>query len=163
MSYIGERGHDMKVTIEIDEKLDEEIVVIRCKNLDDRIIQIQKMLVEQSSKDLTMFLLKNDKEYYITLDEILFFETENKQIRAHTKNDIYETSYKLYELEELLPGSFMRISKSSIVNINHIYSITRNITSSSMVEFAGSHKQVYVSRNYYKALVERLAEKRRKI
>lgn len=153
----------MKVTIEIDENLDEEIVVIKCKNLDDRIVQIQKMLAEQSSKDLTILLYKDEKEYYITLDEILFFETENKQIRAHTKNEIYETNYKLYELEEILPGAFMRISKSAIVNINHIYSITRNLTSSSVVEFAGSHKQVYVSRNYYKALVERISEKRRKL
>lgn len=32
----------------------------------------------------------------------------------HTAVDIYETDYKLYELEQLLPGYFMRISKSAI-------------------------------------------------
>ena len=93
----------------------------------------------------------------------MFFETEDKEIRVHTKKEIYDTDYKLYELEELLPGYFMRISKSTIVNLKHVYSITRNLTASSLVEFANCHKQVYVSRNYYKALVERLAEKRRKL
>ena len=57
----------------------------------------------------------------------------------------------------------MRISKSAIVNMNKVYSITKNIAASSTVEFGDSHKKVYVSRNYYKALVERLAEKRRRI
>ena len=153
----------MKVTIEVDEDLVEESVIIKCKKLDERILQIQQALTEQAASDLTILLHKNEKEYYMPLEKILFFETENKDIRAHTKNDIYETQYKLYELEELLPGYFMRISKSTIVNLNHIYSITKNITSSSVVEFSDCHKQVYVSRNYYKALVERLAEKRRKI
>ncbi len=153
----------MKVTIEVDEALSEESVVIKCKKLDERILRIQQALMEQASKDLTILLHKNEKEYYMPLEELLFFETENKEIRAHTKSDIYETQYKLYELEELLPGYFMRISKSTIVNINHIYSITKNITASSSVEFKDCHKQVYVSRNYYKVLVERLAEKRKKI
>lgn len=153
----------MKVTIEIDENLSEECVVIKCKELNENIIALQKSLMEHANSDMTILLHRSDKEYYMPLDKILFFETENKIIRAHTKDEIYETSYKLYELEELLPRYFMRISKSGIVNLNHIYSITKNITSASIVEFEGSHKSVYVSRNYYKALVERLAEKRRKI
>ena len=74
-----------------------------------------------------------------------------------------ETGYKLYQLEELLPNAFLRISKSAIVNLNQVYSITRNLTASSLVEFMHSHKRVYVSRNYYKMLVERLAEKRKKL
>ena len=153
----------MRVTIEVDDSLEEESVVIKCRQLDERILKLQKMLTEQANSDLTMLLHKNEKEYYMPLDKILFFETESKEIRAHTKKDIYETDYKLYELEEVLPGYFMRISKSAIVNLNHVYSITRNLTASSTVEFSDCHKIVYVSRNYYKVLVERLAEKRRKI
>ena len=118
----------MRVTIEVDENLGEESVVIRCRTLDDRILRIQQAISEQTTKDLTILLHKNENEYYMPLEEILFFESENKNIRAHTKSDIYETEYKLYELEELLPGYFMRISKSTIVNLNHIYSITKNIT-----------------------------------
>lgn len=153
----------MKVTIEVDENLSEECVVIKCKELNDNIIKMQQALAEHTKSDMTMALHKTDKEYYMPLDKIIFFETENKEVRAHTREEIYETTYKLYELEELLPGYFMRISKSTIVNLNHIYSITKNIAASSVVEFGDSHKKVYVSRNYYKALVERLAEKRCKI
>lgn len=153
----------MRVTIEVDESLSEECVVIKCRELDERIMRIQQALSEQANSDMTILLHKNEKEYYMPIEKVLFFESEDKGIVAHTENEIYETQYKLYELEELLPGCFMRISKSAIVNLNHIYSITKNITSASIVEFSCSHKQVYVSRNYYKALVERLAEKRRKL
>lgn len=153
----------MKVTIEIDEQLSEECVVIKCKELNENVIALQKALMEQADGNMTILLHKGDKEYYMPLDEILFFETENKLIRAHTRDEIYETDYKLYELEELLLGHFMRISKSTIVDLTHILSITKNLAASSLIEFVGSHKKVYVSRNYYKAMVERLAEKRRKI
>lgn len=38
-------------------------------------------------------------------------ETDGNAIQVHTRDDIYQTRYKLYELEELLPGQFMRVSK----------------------------------------------------
>jgi len=66
----------------------------------------------------------------------------------------------LYELEEMLPNNFVRVSKSTILNVNQIYSINRNLTSSSLVQFYKSYKQVYVSRNYNKILKQRLEERR---
>ena len=153
----------MKVRIEVDEGLLDEYIVIHCRQLDSRILGIQEALIESSGREQTILLHKANIEYYIELEKILFFESEEKLIHAHTKNEIYDTEYKLYELEELLPGYFMRISKSTIINLKHVYSITRNLTASSVVEFNNCHKVVYVSRNYYKALVERLAEKRRKL
>ncbi len=153
----------MKVKVEIDENLEEDYVVIHCKRLNEQIMQVQNILADIGSQDKTILLHRENKEYYLPLDKILFFETENKEVQVHTKTEIYDTEYKLYELEELLPGYFMRISKSAIVNLNQIYSISRNLTASSLIEFVNCHKQVYVSRNYYKALVDRLAEKRRKL
>ena len=52
-------------------------------------------------------------------------ETDGNAIQVHTRDDIYQTRYKLYELEELLPGQFMRVSKSAILNTSHVYSITK--------------------------------------
>ena len=153
----------MKIRIEIEEELQEEEVVIRCSKMDERIMRIQAAVMEQTKGKQHIALKKGDTEYYLPLEEILFFETENKVVYAHTREQMLETEYKLYDLEELLPGFFMRISKSAIVNLEPIYSITRNLTASSVVEFVHSHKQIYVSRNYYKPLVERLAEKRKRL
>lgn len=151
----------MKVIIEVDENVTEECIVIKCQSLDERVLKLQNVLSAQLSNDTDLLLYKEGKEYYIPANQLLFFETENKQVFAHTKNDMYETEYKLYELEDMLSKDFMRISKSAIINLNHIFSISKNITASSIVEFKNSHKRVFVSRNYYKALIERLDEKRK--
>lgn len=150
----------MKINIEIEEALAEDEVIIRCRGLTDEISAIQKAVSEVSSAAQKFTFYKGNTEYYLTLDEILFFETDETGISAHTKTEAYQTKYKLYELEDILPGFFMRVSKSTILNTNHIYSINRNMTASSVVAFSDTHKQVYVSRYYYKPLISKLEEKR---
>lgn len=146
----------MKIKIEIDDSKDEEII-IRCKKIDKNIEHIQKLLIETSnSKKNELIFYKDNIEYFLDINKILFFETDDNLVTAHTAKDTFQTKYKLYELEDILPNNFMRVSKSSILNINHVYSINRNITSSSIVEFHNTHKQVYVSRMYYKILKEKM-------
>jgi len=154
-------SEDMKIRIEVDDGIKEDEVIIKCSQLNDDILDIQKLLndIFLQKKQLTFY--KDDTEYYISLSEILFFETEQTTVSGHTANNVYQVKYKLYELEEILPKDFMRISKSTILNINYVYSITRNLTSSSIVEFQQTHKKVYVSRHYYKPLKNKLLEKRR--
>lgn len=150
----------MKVKIEIDTNLQEEEVIIRCRKIDERILKIQTSVLDFSSGERSITLKQGETEYYVPLFDILFFQTEGKVVQAHTPNKIFETEHRLYELEEMLPGYFMRISKSTIVNLNFIYSTTKNLASSSIIEFSVSSKKAYVSRNYYKALTERLKEKK---
>lgn len=150
----------MKINIEVDASLTESEVLIRCPSLNEEIQMLQEALNNAAHCPKKLACFQNNKEYYIPLEHILFFETESGRMHAHTASDVFITKLKLYELEELLPGSFVRISKSAILNTNHVYSITKNLTASSVVEFAGTHKQVYVSRHYYKPLKFKLEEKR---
>ena len=94
------------------------------------------------------------------MEEIYFFETEGRDIRAHTADRIFLCGHKLYELEELLPGNFMRISKSTIANLDFVYSITRNLTASSVMEFTGTRKKVMVSRDYFMAVTDRVKDRK---
>lgn len=153
----------MKIRIDIDENLTEDEILIRCRTLDGKTQRIYENLQEFSKESSQIVLTKGTVEYYLPLKLLLFFETEDNTVRAHTRDDVYETSYKLYELLEHLPGYFMRVSKSTILNMNQVYSISRNLTASSEVQFYNTHKQVYVSRNYYKELKIRLEEKRKNI
>ena len=149
----------LKIRIEMSEGVQEE-VVIRCREITPEIIRLQQLLSGDSDRSNQFLLYKGDTEYYLNVNDIIFFETEGNAVMAHTKNDMYETRRKLYELEELSGGRFQRISKSDIVNVDKVYSIKRNVTSSSAIEFQGTHKQIYVSRAYYKVLREKLEEKR---
>ena len=150
----------MKIKIEIDEGLMEEEIVIRCKSLNEEVISIQKRITEADNSRMQLEVSRGEKEYYITIDEILFFETADSGVVVHTAGQIYETKYRLYELEDLLPGNFVRVAKSTILNAAKVRAINKNITGASEVEFAGSNKKVFVSRNYLKLLMTKLEEKR---
>lgn len=150
----------MKIKIEIDDGLAEEEIVIRCKSLNEDVISIQKRITDAVNSRMQLEVTRGEKEYYITIDEILFFETDSNGVVVHTANQIYETKYRLYELEDLLPGNFIRVSKSTILNSARVRAIHKNITGASEVEFNGTTKKVFVSRNYLKLLLEKLEEKR---
>lgn len=150
----------MKIKIEIDDGLAEEEIVIRCKSLNEDVISIQKRITDAVNSRMQLEVSRGEKEYYITIDEILFFETADNSVVVHTAGQIYETNYRLYELEDLLPGYFVRVAKSTILNASKVRAIHKNITGASEVEFAGTNKKVFVSRNYLKLLLTKLEEKR---
>lgn len=150
----------MKITVEMNENYIEDEVVIRCHEINDTINKIQKAVSDITKKETKIKLMKGNKEYYIPIDEILFFESDDSVICAHTVSDTFVTKYKLYELEQILPWYFSRISKSAILNVRKVYSITKNITASSVIEFKETPKQVYVSRAYYKPLMSKIEEMR---
>ena len=148
----------MKVRIEIADDLTESEIIIRCREIDEEIGRLQRTISETASARQQMLCYQNEKEFYLPLQKILFFETSENRIEAHTAEDVFTVKHRLYELEELLPSYFLRVSKSTILNSKEVYSITKSLTASSLVEFKGTHKKVYVSRNYYKALKTMLDE-----
>ena len=147
----------MKLRIEISDGTTEDEVIIRCSRVDGTVQKLQEYIRSLSTPRLTFY--KGTQEYYLPLEEILFFETDGEQIFAHTTNDAFKVKHKLYELEETLPRAFVRAAKGTIVNTRRIYAINRNLTSSSQISFTGTHKQIYVSRHYYKALKDKMDER----
>lgn len=150
----------MKIRIEVEDGRQESEVVIKCARVDDSIQKIHQYILDQAAGVVAIAFFKQDREYYFPVSEILFFETEGDLVYAHTAQDSYRIKHRLYELEDLLPGQFMRAAKSLILNTDKIHSITRNMASASLVEFPGTHKKVYVSRRYFTQVKERLEERR---
>ena len=147
----------MKLRIEITDGLPENEVIIRCGRVDDAVQKLHAYILDMSAPKIVFY--KGAQEYYLPLEDVLFFETEGEQVYAHTANDAFRVKHRLYELEELLPRAFVRASKGTIVNTSRIYAINHNLTSSSQIRFNGTHKQIYVSRYYYKPLKEKMNER----
>ena len=146
----------MKLRIELTDGSTEDEVVIRCGRVDDNVQKLQEFILSLSAPKMTFY--KDSQEYYLPLEEILFFETDGEQVFAHTRGDAFKVKHRLYELEEMLPRPFSRAAKGTIVNTKKIYAIDRNLTSSSKVSFSGTHKNIYVSRHYYKSLKEQMTK-----
>jgi DNA-binding LytR/AlgR family response regulator len=148
----------VKLRIEVTDGLSENEILIRCDRVDESVQKLQEYILSMSAPKLTFY--KGTQEYYLPLEEVLFFETDGEQVHAHTANDAFRVKYRLYELEEILPHYFVRAAKGTIVNTTHIYAINRNLTSSSQVKFAGTHKQIYISRHYFGDIKGKMNERR---
>lgn len=148
----------MNIRIELDDRLDQVEVIIRTGQLGPEIEQMRQGLLKLSRPSLVFY--KGSSEYFLKLEDLLFFETDGSKIGAHTRDQAYEVKLKLYELEECLPAYFCRVSKSTIVNVKAIYSLDKSFSGTSRIAFYDSHKEVHVSRHYYHLLKERLEEVR---
>lgn len=149
----------MKLRVEIFDEADEE-VIIRCRSMTQEVKRIQDLVSSVIENNAELLLHVGSCEYYVPRNEILFFETDGGRTTAHTTDKMYYTSYKLYELGQLLPVSFVRISKSCILNAAKVCTIHKNLAGASEVLFRNSHKKVFVSRMYFKVLKERIEEMR---
>lgn len=150
----------MKIKMEIDPSCVEPEIVLKAPEITEEVEAVYKQLLGRQNKILQLEVEKDNVSYYLKLSEILFFETDSKLVMAHTKNEAFKVNYKLYELEEILGANFMRVAKSTIINLDQIYSLTRSI-SNCEVTFQESYKKVYVSRRYYRAVRTKLDERRR--
>lgn len=148
----------MKIRLNISPEYQEKEVVIKAAQEDEEVQQILDVLkdVEEKFNHLNGYL--GETVYSLSLKDILFFETNDRNVYAHTTNNAFLIHYRLYELEENLPDNFLRVSKSSILNINEILSLSRSVTGN-LVQFRDSYKQIYVSRRFLKELKERLRQR----
>ena len=116
----------MKVRLEIDDSLNEDEIIIRTKEYTEEL----KQLISNFKSKPSIQFFKQDIEYYLDLDTILFFESDNGTVYAHTVNDMFSTTQKLYELEneklkKVLKDCGMRISLMtdtwiSVQNLNYM-------------------------------------------
>jgi len=147
----------VKLRIELTDGAGEDEVIIRCSRVDDNVQKLQEFILTLSTP--RMIFYKDTQEYFLPLESILFFETDGEQVFAHTTSEAFKVKHRLYELEDILPKPFVRIAKGTIVNTKQIYAINRNLTSSSKISFTNTHKNIYVSRHYFKALREMMGER----
>lgn len=151
----------MKIKIEVDKSRNEGEIIIKTSEITEEIVDLEKMISSFLRKKFEIEFYKEDTEFFLKFEEILFFQTEANSVYSHTIDDTYSVKHKLYELEEILPGYFIRISKSTIVNLREISSIKKNLGSSSTLTFYNSDKINYVSRHYYKSFKDKLEEVKR--
>ncbi|MBE6636695.1 MAG: LytTR family transcriptional regulator [Ruminococcaceae bacterium] len=149
----------MKIRIELSEDEAEEIV-IRCRQESERIRMLASVIETLTGESGELVLSLGNTEYYVPKEDILFFETFDGKVYAHTADGMYQTAYRLFELEEAMPSYFVRISKSVIANIKQIGSLRRELTGNGEICFRNSDKITYFSRAYYKILKDKIEEVR---
>ena len=95
----------MRVRVEIGTDVSEKEIILRTNEYDEEVERMLSML-QKIQKTPQLIFYKNSTEYFFSADKILFFETSERQVYAHTKNDVFVVKHRLYELEDILNYNF---------------------------------------------------------
>lgn len=143
----------MKINITTDDQCTETEVTIKCNRLND---DIEKLLTAIRMLDMKLTGYKNGKQYILEASDIIYIESIDKHTFLYTQNDIYECSFRLYEMEaKLYDKDFLRAGKNCIFNINHVLSIEPDIDRRLILTMDKGVK-IVVSRQYSATVKQKL-------
>ena len=103
------------------DKSQPEVVEIHCHKISDEVKDIAAF-VKSRQGQLTGTI--DDIQFEIPVTDIFYIEAVDNKTFIYTKEKVYQTKHKLYELEELLKNKrFVRSSKSTLLNLMKVSSI----------------------------------------
>lgn len=152
----------MKITIMDLLPGEEEEVLIKCNSLTTKVMELINELKHQKEEEsvrpvqsvqkLKVYL--NGDIHLLDPNDVYYFEYVDQKVFVYGKTKVYEIKSKLYELEELLSKTdFIRVSKSSILNLNKIGSLAPSLGGRFEAKLKNGEK-VIISRQYVNSLKE---------
>lgn len=147
----------MKFTLIIDKEKDEEVVatVHERSALTD---EIESLILKHAGADRIPAYGDNDMKMLAFSDIECVTVLAGKTYAIDSRNQRYRLKLRLYELEALLPSSFIRINKSTLANENRLDRFAVTIAGSVDVVFKCGYRE-YVSRRCFAQIKRRFDAK----
>ena len=143
----------MKITILSPEPGQEDEIIIRCTQLDDRVMGLIQALKAEKMK-LTAYC--DDGITIINPKDVYYFEALDNRVFAYCEKQVFEIRKKLYELEsELANTDFLRISKSAIVDLSKVAHLSAAFNGRLEAKLKNGEK-IIISRQYVPNLKKKL-------
>lgn len=138
----------MKVEVRISAEIKEPYIVIYTNELTTEVNQIAALIDNATESIITV----SDNERIVILrpDEIYMVRVENEKLIVYCKAKKYSYGKRLYELENLLGGNFMRISRSVLVNLRYLDCVEPSVGGMMLLVLKNGCKD-YISRKYLPA------------
>ncbi len=128
---------------------EQEYVLICCRAVTEEVREIAAFV---RSRQGSLSGVRDQRQYEVPLPEICYIESVDGKSFLYTKEHVYETTSRLYELENLLRTKhFLRVSKSMLLNLMKIRSI-RPALNGRLTAVLQSEEEVIISRSYVKDL-----------
>lgn len=135
----------MDIRIRIIEKNKPELIDVQCHEENDTVREIVAFVKSRQGR-LTGIM--NGNQYEVPMQDILYIESVDDRTFLYTDSHEYEIRQRIYELENDLAGRhFLRISKSTIVNLMKIQSI-RPALNGRFTAILSNNEEVIISRKY---------------
>ncbi len=142
----------MKVEIKSVSSYEEEKAVISAVEITD---DLQSAIDILGNNCRVIPVVNQGETLMCRTDRIYYVESVDKRNYVYTKENCYETKYRLYELERLLNNNFLRCSKAMIMNIRKINAVKAEINGRMKARLLNG-EEIIIARSYVKDLKERL-------
>lgn len=143
----------MKIEINVDERVEETSIRISCKRLTpelDRILAMLRILDKQ------LVAVRDGETYLLNVAEVIYIEAIDRKTFIYTKDGVYESGFRLYELEQQLEEcGFLRVSKSCLIRISAVRSLKSDINRRIRVTLDNG-EVIIASRQYADGIKKRL-------
>lgn len=141
----------MKCYVVIDPDREEEVRI--CAHRRSPLVEEIEQLVQGEQPELIGY--RDKVGIRLRPEEVSYFAVEDDRVIAVTADGTLQLRCRLYQLEDRLPPSFIRLNQSCIGNIRHIKRFDASMAGTLLVTFQNGHTD-YVSRRCLKAIKERL-------
>ena len=146
----------MKIEINVDENIADTHISISCKALTPEIERMLAM-IRILGKQLTV--TKDNEIYFLDVSKVVYVEAVDRKTFVYTKEGVYESDFKLYELEQQLENcGFFRVSKSCLLQLKYMQSMKADLNRRIKVTLENG-EQIMGSRQYAEELKIRLGLK----
>lgn len=145
----------MKVKVEEISLDKEELSHLYVHSKDTCIDNLITYLESDSYRSLSINCYQGEEIFKVQSNDIFYIETEKEHLLLHTNNAVYSCKNRLYELEKILPNKFIRISKSTILNLEKV-SLYKPLLNGLMEVKLQNSKVTFISRKYLKEVRDRI-------
>lgn len=146
----------MRIEIDINEKYEDLSVEIKSPRLTP---DIEKMISMLRILGMQILGKKDNETFVLDVAEILYIEAVERDTFLYTENEVYESDFKLYELEQqLTERDFFRVSKSTLINLKKVKSLKADLNRRIRVTMVNG-EQIIASRMYADELRKSYHEK----
>ena len=144
----------MKITIETPKPGEEDEIILRCASLDKKMMNLIYSLKAGTEHGLTGYM--EERIVKLVPEDVFYFESVDNKVFAYLDEGVYEIRKRLYELEEEYAHTdFLRISKSSIVNVAKI-SYLKPVFNGRFEAALKNGEKIIISRQYVLELKKKL-------
>lgn len=143
----------MKIEIIVDEEAADLKISVTCRQLTP---DVEKMLATLRMMNQQLTAKKGDEIHLLDIAQIIYIESVDRSCFIYTSEEVYESGFRLYELERQLEEyGFFRVSKSFLIHLQRIQSLKADINRRIRITMSNG-EQIIASRQYADALKKRL-------
>ena len=136
----------MKVNLFVSKDIEEPHADIHTNELTDNITKALSILESDDSNDM-LAVKKGSDIALLEFGDVFMLRVEDKQVKVYTENNQYLVKKPLYQVEETLSSDFVRISKTTIVNLRKIERVAPSLKGMMFIQLKNGLKD-NISRKY---------------